>query len=269
MPSRFPKGDYSHLRERTPAEILERSIFARGYGGAFATYEVSVNETLIGMFEGRDRIGAADLLGMQAAFVERAGRGSSWTPEFWADFAGNLIGWGLHLALLVEAPGPDGERGWRMPDREMQFDVHRNRTRRIRGLPGEEQAAMNRRLLTQARRAATLDRQRAESLAPLIATALSEILALEPEATVPATWGRYVGEDVPARWPLMREAFGLLVEAHREWPRRRQQNWLDVIRRELALAHSRGWLRKRAEAEAEEAAAAVRLAEDADAFEGL
>lgn len=71
----------------------------------------------------------------------------------------------------------------------------------------------------------------------------------------------------PERWPLLREAFGLLVEAHREWPRARQQEWLATVRRELSVAQSRGWLRKR---EADAAASkACELAEDAEAFEGL
>lgn len=79
--------------------------------------------------------------------------------------------------------------------------------------------------------------------------------------------GAFVGEDLPVRWPLLREGFGLLVEAHREWPRARQHEWLATLRRELAVAQSRGWLRKReADAAASKAAA---LAEDAEAFEGL
>lgn len=259
---RRPKPDYSHLYGRPLDVILDGAIANRSYGRDRRTFPAEVNLDLIDLFEGRDRLAVGELMDAHAALVVRTGRGADWSEVFRADVVGNLIGWGVHLGILKETPDANGERGWRLVERELRYDVCAGRAQQIRGLPGDEQAAMNRRRLAAERRAATLDRRSAETLTPLIATALSHILAATPDATVPVGWSRFVGEDLPARWPLLREAFGLLVEAHRESPRRRRQDWLYLLGREgLAARHL-------AQRRAEEAKAAE-LAEDAAAFEDL
>ncbi|GEL41809.1 hypothetical protein MEX01_24000 [Methylorubrum extorquens] len=265
--NRRPRPDYSHLYGRPLDVILDGAIANRAYGRDRRTFPAEANEALLDMYGERDRLAVGEMMDAHAQLVVRTGRGADWSDPFRADVVGNLIGWGLHLGILAEAPGADGERGWRLVEREPLYDVCNGRARQIRGLPADEQIAMNRRRATAARREATLARQRAETLAPRIATDLSAILEADPEALIPAPWRCWLDADIPARWPSVREAFGLLVEAHRGWPRNRQDGWAGAVAREVGHALDRSYARQEAEAAA--AAAAARLAEDAEAFEGL
>lgn len=180
------------------------------------------------------------------------------------DWVGTRLGWGMHLGILVEAaPGPDGERAWTMPDREPQYDVHRGRARRIRGLPPAEQIAMDRRRAREAKLRATLDAKHARQVAPRVGDLLDRITASEPDAVMPAGWGPYVGADVMERWPTVAEARGLLVDLHHGMNRERQREWLRHLEAASAAA---SFAASRREGERQAAAA---LAQDADALAGF
>ncbi len=175
---------------------------------------------------------------------------------------GTRIGWGMHLGLLEEAPASDGERAWTMPDREPQFDVHRGKARRIRGLPPAEQIAMDRRRAREAKLRATLDAKHARQVAPRVVDLLNRITGSEPDAVMPAGWAPFVGADIMERWPTVAEAHGLLVDLHHGMNRERQKEWLRHLE---AAADAASFAASRREGERQAAAA---LSEDADAFAG-
>lgn len=258
---RREQQDYSHLLGRSLAVILDRAIENRPYGRDEPRFPAEVNETLLIWFAGREVLTASEALDIGAP--ARTARG--WSAEFTVDWVGTRIGWGLHLGLLAEAPAPDGERAWTMPDRELQYDVHRGRARRIRGLPPNEQFLMDRRRAREARLHATLDAKHARKIAPAIEKALADMTASEPDIAMPANWAPFVGADIMERWPTEAEARGLVVDLHLVWTRERQKEWL---RRLVADADIAAFYASRREGERQAAAAAL-LAEDAEAFAGL
>lgn len=186
MPRRWnkfkPMAEYGHLIGASPDIILYGAIRNRRYGRDLRAYPVEVNWYLIDLFEGRAGLNRADL--MAAADVLRVPR--EWSIEFATYKVGNYVAWGLHLGLLVEADGPDGERVWTMPDRQARYGIIGGKAAQIRGLPPEAQAAMDKRLRTAAKRAATMARRHADRLAPAIAADLSAILDADFGISIPA-----------------------------------------------------------------------------------
>ena len=174
---------------------------------------------------------------------------------------GNWIGWGVHLGVLAEAPSADGERGWHLAEREPVYDIIGGRTVRVRGLPPDEQVAMNLKLAALARRRDTLARKRADETRRRVADLLDQIALVDSTATVPDAWLARIGE--PARGMRVTEAREYILSAHDEWPRGDQQLWVTEVKCALAAAGRNAAERRAAEA------ATARLAEDADAFEGL
>lgn len=216
---RREQQDYSHLLGRSLSVILDRAIENRPYGRDKPRFPAEVNETLIGWFDGREVLTASEALDIGAP--ARTARG--WSAEFTVDWVGTRIGWGLELGLLVDVSGPDGERAWTMPDRELQYDVHRGKARRIRGLPPDAQFLMDRRRAREARLRATLDAKHARKIAPRVAELLDRMITAEPDATMPAGWALYVGADVMERWPRAAEVYGILRELHHGMDRERQR----------------------------------------------
>lgn len=259
---RRERPDYSHLHGRTLNVILDAAIANRPYGRDKPRFPAEVNDDLISWFSDREVLTAAEVLSVGAP--ARTARG--WSAAFTVEYVGTRVGWGLELGLLVEEePGPDGERAWTMPDWEPQFDVHRGRARRIRGLPPNEQFLMDRRRAREAKLRATLDAKHARRIAPRVAELLDRIITGEPDATMPAGWSPYVGADVMERWPRAAEVYGILRELHHGMDRERQREWLRHLQ---AAADATAFAASRREGERQAAAAAL-LVEDAGAFEGL
>ncbi|TXM91065.1 hypothetical protein [Methylobacterium sp. WL116] len=265
MPRRWnkfkPMAEYGHLIGSSLPLILDGAIRNRLYGRDLRGYPVEVNWVLIDLFEGRAGLNRADL--MAAAEVLRVPRG--WSAEFATDKVGNYVAWGLHLGLLMEADGPDGERVWTMPDRQVRYGIIGGKAVQIRGLPLEAQAAMDKRLRTSAKHAATMARRHADRLAPAIAADLSAILDADFSTPIPATWATlYVAKDIMARWPLLKDAFGLLLDVHRDWTKDRQDGWRSAVA--VTFTETRGRV---AGERAAQAVIEAELAEDAAAFEDM
>lgn len=248
-----PTLDYGHLAKPLPL-ILQEAIDNRTYGQHSSPYPAEVNACLIELFAGRDKLGEADLLDA----VERVRPGRGWSSEFRMDVVGNWIGWGLHLSLLRETPDENGSRGWTMPDREPHFDLDNNRARRIRGLEPLAQLLMDKRRMREAKLRKTLARKHAAKIAPVIEADLSRLTDLEPDAVIPDDWRRFVGEDVLAKWPRVREAHGLLKDLHWDWSRDLQEQWRGHVGAEADMAAYRAQRRRMKE----ERAAEAMLAED-------
>lgn len=265
MPRRWnkfkPMAEYGHLIGASRDLILDGAIRNRRYGRDLRGYPVEVNAFLIDLIGARAHLTRADL--MEAADVVRVPR--EWSAEFATDYVGNHVAWGMHLGLLVEADGPDGERVWTMPDRQMRYGIIGGRAVQIRGLPPEAQAFMDKRLRTAAKRAATMARRHADRLAPAIAADMSAILDADFGIPIPAGWSPlYVAPDIVERWPLLKEAFGLLLDVHRDWPKDRQDAWRAAV---AATLHET--LGRVAGERAAQAVLAAALTEDADAFEDM
>jgi hypothetical protein len=251
-------AEYGHLIGASRDIILDGAIRNRGYGRDLRGYPVEVNSFLIGLFESREHVTRADL--MEAADVVRVPR--EWSPEFATDYVGNHVAWGLHLGLLVEGQGPDGERVWTMPDREPRYAIIGGKAVQIRGLPPEAQAAMDKRRRAAAKRKVTMARRHADRLAPAIASALSAILDEDFEIPVPARWSpAYVAPDIVSRWPLLKEAFGLILDIHRDWPKGRQEAWRASVEITLFETRSRVGAERAARTTLD-----AKLAEDDQAF---
>lgn len=265
MPRRWnkfkPMAEYGHLYGVSLPLILDGAIRKREYGRYIRTYPVETNAFLIDLFEGRDGLTPADLIA--AAEGYRTPRG--WSIEFTTDYVGNYVAWGMHLGLLLEADGPDGERVWTMPDRQARYGIIGGKAVQIRGLPSEAQAAMDKRLRTAAKRAATLARRHADRLAPAIAADLSAILDADFGIPIPASWATiYVPPDIMARWPKLKDGFGLLLDVHRDWPKDRQDAWRRAVA--ITLSETRGRV---AGERAAQAVLAAALTEDSAAFEDM
>lgn len=67
-----------------------------------------------------------------------------------------------------------------------------------------------------------------------------------------------------ARWPKLKDGFGLLLEVHRDWPKDRQDGWRSAVA--VTLTETRGRV---AGERAAQAVLDAKLAEDADAFEDM
>lgn len=265
MPRRWnrfkPRPEYGHLIGSSLPLILDGAIQNRAYGRDLRAYPVEVNWYLIDLFEGRAGLNRADL--MAAADVLRVPR--EWSIEFATDKVGNYIAWGLHLGLLLEDDGPDGERVWTMPDRQARYGIIGGKAVQIRGLPPDAQAAMDKRLRTAAKRASTIARRHADRLAPAIAADLSAILDADFGISIPASWATiYVPPDIMARWPKLKDAFGLLLDVHRDWTRDRQDGWRSAVA--VTLTETRGRV---AGERAAQAVLAAALTEDSAAFEDM
>ncbi|MCJ2060595.1 hypothetical protein MKL09_29230 [Methylobacterium sp. J-048] len=134
----------------------------------------------------------------------------------WIDAGREVRKW-LHLRLVVEEQGPDGERGWRLLSHEQQYageGTGRNRrVIRIRGLPPEQQAARYALEARRARCAATADRKARERADKAIAVYVRSILDSDPDFLIPASWaasghieGAYVGKRLDNAADIVRDA---------------------------------------------------------------
>ncbi|POR41026.1 hypothetical protein CRT23_20530 [Methylobacterium sp. V23] len=187
-----------------------------------------------------------------------------WSTEFTLDFIGNLIGWGVHLGILLETQDPAGSPVWTLRSREMRYGVLGGRAVQVRDLEPEAQARIERKLRAQAKLNATLDARHSEKVAPEIRQLLADIVLADTGARIPEGWGVYVPADIREQWPRIGDAMGILVDLHRDWDRGLQARWVERVREERRDALVRAAVRK----EETEALEAQILADD-DAFATL
>lgn len=253
--------DYSHLLGVTLDTVLDAAIQRRGYGGDRKTYPAEANVAILRLFRTADWISRGNL--RLGADTVRAARG--WSAEFALDVIGNTVGWGLHLGLIEEAPGPDGERGYRLLEREQVYEVVAGKAVRVIGLPPDEQIAMNLRRSKLRRLQATLARKRAAKIRMFAAPAIDRLIAANPLGRIPETLHPFLGDflvnlsgDV-----TLCEVRELLVDAHTDWDRRIQSRWVVALDAAVAAAETE------AAANREREAAEVISQEDIDAFAGI
>ena len=108
------------------------------------------------------------------------------------EWAGQSVRDWLAVGLVVEEPGPDGTRGWRLLSHERQFveegEGRNRRVVRVRGLPTEQQAARYSLERRRKRTAATWDRKARIRFDDCVADSVKVILAADPDFVVPASW---------------------------------------------------------------------------------
>ncbi|ACB24505.1 hypothetical protein [Methylobacterium radiotolerans] len=250
--------DYSHLWDVLPEDALTRAIRARTYGHGRRDFPAVANAAILRIYAGRECLTVADLLAAAAALQGPRG----WSPSFAADYVGNVVAWGKELGLLEEAS--DGERSWRLIERSPVFEIIGGRCVRVRGLPDAEQATMNRKVASLHRRRATLARAAADKVRRRVGSLLDRLAVVRWDAGIPAEWLVFLG-DQPAGMQV-KEARGFILAAHDDWEPAVTKRWVGEVEATVTAAERDAVVRREA---AEAASAAARLAEDADAFEGL
>jgi hypothetical protein len=250
--------DYSYLWDVLPEDALTRAIRSSTYGHGRRDFPAVANAALLRLFAGREVMTMEDLLAAAAALQGPRG----WSPSFAADYVGNTIGWGRELGLVEEAS--DGERSWRLIERSPVYEVIGGRCVRVRGLPDAEQVVMNRKIDALRRRRATLARAAADKVRRRVGSLLDRLSVVQWDAGIPAEWLVFLG-DHPAGMRVT-EARSFILAAHDEWDPAVTKRWVGEDEATVTAAERDAVVRREA---AEAAAAAARLAEDADAFEGL
>ena len=265
-----PRPDHSFRQGGSPEDIFNGTLrnwtaglHLCGWHGRAFPFEV--NAYLIELFAGHDSLKLADMI----AVAQRRSEAFGWGILVTMDYVANRVGCGLHVGVLVESQGADGERIWAMPDREMRYAIVGRRMVQIRGLPPAEQHAMDRRLQNAAKREKAAAQRHADRIAPDLATDLGAIIEADCDVQIPGTWSPdFVPADIVERWPKIRAAFGLLIDVHRDWDKGRQDTWRAMVARTLVETRSRVVAERAAQAVLDAVLDAA-LAEDAGAFEDM
>ncbi|MBE7200454.1 MAG: hypothetical protein INR70_21985, partial [Parafilimonas terrae] len=114
------------------------------------------------------------------------------------------------------------------------------------------------------RRRATLARAAADKVRRRVGSLLDRLAVVRWDAGIPAEWLVFLG-DQPAGMQV-KEARGFILAAHDDWEPAVTKRWVGEVEATVTAAERDAVVRREA---AEAASAAARLAEDADAFEGL
>ncbi|WP_262265469.1 hypothetical protein [Microvirga yunnanensis] len=248
----YEQRDYSHLSKTPAPEVLEKAIAACAFKGG-PRWEHYVNRDLLALFGELQIVSIADVVEryLDMLVVTRNQKREQATP-FNYERTGNLVGWGLRLNLLEEVLDEAGGRAWRLVDRELRWDVHKGKSRQVRGLPAGEQAAMDRKRATERKRAETFARKHAEKIAPEIKADFDSILKEDPETVLGDKFAAFLAPYFTP--PLaVHAAYGALLELHYSWPKEKQQLWKSSIKREVFPAFCRGSERLKAQREEVEA----------------
>lgn len=220
---RYDKPDYSHLAGRTPEQAFAEAYAKPTFGDRHGRWPGQVNQILIVLFEGRERLHVDEAA---AAFAERI-PGHRHTPAFIAERAGNALAWGVRLGLLQESV----ERGryvWIMPDRQPWFETDpKGKARQIRGLPDGEQADLNRKRASQAKAKATIREREALARDTAIEALVNDLIILRPDAMAPdaGIWrdalpNAMLPQTILAIRPMVIQAHhGMEPRAQRDWQR--------------------------------------------------
>ena len=263
MPRRYsPVADYSHLQGVTLDAVLDQSIRLHTYGQDSRTYPAEANADVLKLFgEDRDWISRQDVF--RYSDIIREPRG--WSPEFGAYVVGNTIGWGIQLELIEEAPGPDGERGYRLLHRETVYEVVSGTAMKVIGLPPAEQIAMNLRRSRLRRLHATLARKRAPKVRMQVTPIIDRLIAADRNGPIPKNLHPYLGKFIVdlAGDVTVSEVRDLLLDAHAEWDRATQERWVASLEYATAFAELAAIKRRKREAET------AMSQEDIDAFAGI
>ncbi|MGU3287177.1 hypothetical protein [Methylobacterium mesophilicum] len=151
------------------------------------------------------------------------------------EWAGRSVKDWLAVGLVVEEPGPDGARGWRLLSHERQYleegEGRNRRVVRVRGLPPEQQAARYALEQRRERTAATWDRKARNKFDDWVANSVKAILAADLDFVVPALWARsgmiedgYVGARLDQAADIVRGAHHRL-----EMTRPRLELWSRIL----------------------------------------
>lgn len=271
---RRERRDYSYLDGKTAETAFAQAYRERAFGRDIATWPAHVNQVLLSMFEGRERLTREEAI---AATVEhrvaKGKRGVGRPDPFDGDVAGNTLAWGVHLGIVGEAVEAN-RYVWTMPDREAWFVTEGGRLRQVRGLTDGQAADQARKDAALARRRATPQAKEAERVGPLVEAALNKILRHDPDFVIPEgnPRGAYPSMDlalylptVTAPVPLV-EVLPIVAEAHRDMEPKRQRAWLHALEK---WAWEVGYRDARAKAAAIREAEAAARAADAAALAGL
>lgn len=165
-----------------------------GYTSGDGMWNAYVNRDLLTVYGEDNWLGRGAVVrdyaaAMRARFARYQGQPDQ--PRTWAD-AGNVIHHALRLGLVAEETGPDGERGWRLLDREPRWIITGTGgfrvLRQVRGLPPAEQDAVDKAEATRRKLNATLDRKARSKADEPIAEYVREILTGDPAYVVHQRW---------------------------------------------------------------------------------
>lgn len=276
MPHYRTKRDYGYLEGHSPSTAFEDAYRDRNYGRRLAYWPAAVNASLLRMFEGRERLDReAAIAFVLAERIEQKRPNRGYARAFEGDVAGNTVGWGVHLGLLVEA-NDGGRRTWTMPDREPWYVLQDGKAVQVRGMNEARAADHVRRQEALAKRQATVRAKAAAANAPNIEAGLSTVLMHDPAFVIPAKawpfpddqWHVYL-PNLALPVPLV-EVLPIVREAHETMEPKRQARWLGVIERAAYRAKCNAEERRReVEREAWRAAKAAEQAVDDAALEDL
>ncbi|MCG5246918.1 hypothetical protein LPC10_17470 [Methylorubrum sp. B1-46] len=230
-----------------PATFDATVLDGGGYTSADGCWNAYVNADVIeawGLDDWLDRLTIVDRHSSSLRARFNRYKGMPAEPRTWAD-AGNLVHHALRLSLVAEETGPDGERGWRILDREPHWIVvgtgYHREARQVRGLPPAEQAVVDKAEARKRKLSATLDRKARHAADERIANRVRQILQYDPASLVPKHWARL--GYVPAWLPGTRldAAAAIVREAHHtvEMDRERLRGWLSYLGTESLCALSR------------------------------
>lgn len=236
---RRERRDYSYLDGQTAATAFAQAYRDRAFGRDIATWPAHVNQVLLRLFEGRERLTPEEAI--EATVADRVAmgkRGAGRPDPFDGDVAGNTLAWGVHLGLVTESV-EHHRYVWTMPDREPWFVKDGSRLRQVRGLTAGQAADQARADAALARRRATLQAKAADQAAPFIEAQLHRILRYAPDFVIPAgnPRGAYPSTDLALYLPTvaaqvrMVEVLPIVAEAHRDMEPKRQREWLDALQK--------------------------------------
>lgn len=235
---------------------FDAAVLDGGYQSRDGMWNAYVNRDAISIW------GSDDVLG-RPTIVERLSERMRRTfstydvrpdhPRAWSN-AGNLIHHALRLGLVREETTADGERGWRLLDREPHWIVTGTggfrALRQVRGLPAAEQEVIDRAEAKRRRLNATLDRKARERADDRIARQVSNVLHADPAATVPVRWAENSWVPTWLSGSRIDAASSIVREAHHaaELDRPALKVWIRALETEAVMAIGRPEARARKQA---------------------
>jgi hypothetical protein len=246
----LPKGDPALCR--------------RSFEGAFARHEprtrpnqaVALNALLLGFFGGEELLSLPEFVAAHDRLArQRAGRIERYPrpdPDPRAyEMAGMFAGQCVRLRLVAIAGTEAGLPRFRLLDREMQFVVRDRRAVRVRGLTRAEKDRRDR-----------LDRQARDAATPEIGRLINELVRLDRDGVVPASWhaAGFLPEDLVSRG--IAEAAAFIVGHHQTatFERAKVADWLACLASSVRQASRAPPVRGRGAPEADD------LVSDVDAL---
>ncbi|GAN50660.1 hypothetical protein ABID82_000575 [Methylobacterium sp. PvP062] len=227
--NRRERPDYRHLKDATPESALVTAIRSPTYGEA-RDYRLlaGFQARLTAMWGDREVLAIDELVPAHEEVRARDagffGHGRDWRGAFLHDAIGNLVGWGLRLAILVEEGTPEAQ-AFRMARRDPLFERMGNgQYRRLDAEGIREKSARG-----AGRREAARIRH-AERVAHLIASHVGRLC--EKGAAIPDVWFTRFPDEfgrLKGLAELVSDSRGTFVEAHRGMHLADQKAWLKAV----------------------------------------